>query len=248
MASQKSPNKNEHVVIAFFPSQAAADQAQAALKQWDDADDEIKLGAVGILSMEKGKIKAHVGRKTGKGAGVGAALGVIVGILSGGIGLIGGAIAGSVTGGAVGAFMKDSLHMSKEEIEALGSELEGGKVALVVTCDDYEVGPTQNQLNSLGGAVRDFVVPAAALAEAVVAGVGADIPTTMEAATDAVSDATSKAADAVSDATTKTVDAVKEAGSEVAEQASAAADAVADAASDTVDAAKDAVDDATKKG
>jgi len=67
MAKKKLPDKNEHAVIAFFPDQGAAENAANALKRWDDADDEIKLGAIGFLTMEKGKIKAHIGRKTVKG-------------------------------------------------------------------------------------------------------------------------------------------------------------------------------------
>lgn len=175
MAKKKSKDKNEHVVIAFFPDQVAADHAADALKRWDDADDEIKLGAFGKLAMEDGKIKAHVAHKTGRGAGVGAVIGVIAGVLSGGVTLVGGLIAGGAAGGAVGAFMKDSLHMTKEEIEGLTPELSAGKVALVVTCDDFEVGPTQAQLNSLGGTVRNYVVPSATLAAAVTAGL-ADWP------------------------------------------------------------------------
>src|SRR5688572_23681447 len=98
MAKKKSQNKNEHVVIAFFPDQIAADHAANALTRWDDADDEIKLGAFGKLAMEDGKIKAHVGHKTGKGAGVGAIIGVIAGVLSGGITFVGGLIAGGAAG------------------------------------------------------------------------------------------------------------------------------------------------------
>jgi len=104
-------------------------------------------------------------------------MGVIAGVLTGGVALVGGLIAGSAAGAAVGAFMKESLHMTKEEIDGLAPELSAGKVALVVTCDDYEVGPTQAQLDTWGGMVRNYAVPSKALAAAVAAGVGADWPT-----------------------------------------------------------------------
>jgi hypothetical protein len=174
--SDKKSDKNEHVVIALFPRQADADSASNGIKSWDGANDEVKLGAIGTISKENGKLKTHVGRKTGKGAGVGAAVGIVAGILSGGLTLLGGLVAGGLAGGAMGTFMKDSLHMTKEEIAALDSELDGGKVALVVTCDEDEVGPTQQWLTGAGGAVRGFTIPTAALSEAVAAGVGADVP------------------------------------------------------------------------
>jgi hypothetical protein len=173
----EAKDKNESVVIALFPSQADADKAIDGLKQWDGANDEVKLGAVGSIAKENGKVKTHVGRKTGKGAGVGAAIGVVAAILSGGLTLIGGVLAGGLAGGAVGTFMKKSLHLTPAEIEALGPELDAGKVAVVVTCDEHEVGATQAWLTSAGGTVNAYSVPSAALAEAAEAGVGADVPT-----------------------------------------------------------------------
>ena len=61
----------KQLVLAFFENEAAADQAVDAVKQWDKASKEIKLGAIGILVKDdKGKIKTHkLGkRKTGTGA------------------------------------------------------------------------------------------------------------------------------------------------------------------------------------
>src|SRR3954466_462486 len=104
MSDIKPPNENEHVVIALFPDQMTADIAVETLKGWDDARDEIKLGAVGTLSKENGKVKTHVGGKMGMGSGLGAAVGVLAAVLSGGIALIGGVLVGGLAGGAVGAF------------------------------------------------------------------------------------------------------------------------------------------------
>jgi len=196
-------DKNEHVVIAVFPGKAEAESAEAGVKSWDGANDAVKLGAIGMITSENGKIKTHVGHKTGKGAKVGATVGIIAGVLSGGLTLLAGAAAGAVGGGALGTFMKQSLHLTKEEIAALGTELEGGKVALVVTCDEEEVGPTQEWLAGAGGAVRGYTVPAAALAEAVDAGVGADVPVVEAAAEPAVEEAS--AASTEGDATTSEV-------------------------------------------
>ena len=81
--------KNQQLVLAFFDTEAAADAAVQALKQWDKATDAIKLGAIGVLVKdEKGKIKTHKlgSRKTGKGALIFG----LVGLLSGGMTVVGG--------------------------------------------------------------------------------------------------------------------------------------------------------------
>ena len=87
-------NKNNHVVIAYFSDADQAQQAADQIKDWDKATDAIKLGGIGILTWEKGKIKTHkVGRRaTGSGAKWGVALGAVTGVLSGGVTLIGGDI------------------------------------------------------------------------------------------------------------------------------------------------------------
>jgi hypothetical protein len=72
---------------------------------------------------------------------------------------------GGALGGITGAFFHKSLHLTKEEIEQLGTELDAGRVAVVVTCDDVEVGPTSQQLTSSGGTVRSYAVPTEALEE-----------------------------------------------------------------------------------
>lgn len=158
-------NKNDHVVIAFFPSAAEAERAVEMLKTWDDANDDVKLGAVGTISKEGDKVETHLGRKTGKGLAVGAVLGVVAAAL-GPVGLIGGAIAGGAFGGVVGSFLKKSVNLDKEAIAKIGAELDRGQVAVVVACDDFEVGPTSDELAMLGGVVHKYEVPAAALEEA----------------------------------------------------------------------------------
>jgi uncharacterized membrane protein len=157
-------NKNEHVVIAIFADQTAAEQAVDSLKSWDRASSEIKLGAIGTIAKEGDKIRTHVGRKTGKGASVGAILGVIAAVLSGGVTLLGGVVGGAALGGVIGAFMKQSLQLTEEEIQALGRELDGGKVAVVVLCDAGEIEPVTTQLARTGGQVRAYDVPEEAVA------------------------------------------------------------------------------------
>ena len=66
-------NKNKHVIIGYFPGKEAATEAAAQLKAWDKANDAIKLGGIGILTADKGKIKT---RKVGSRAAVRARNGV----------------------------------------------------------------------------------------------------------------------------------------------------------------------------
>ena len=136
-------NKNQNVVVAFFKDEAAAQNAVDLLKSWDDADDDVKLGAIGTIVKDGEEIKTHVPHKIGKGATVGAAVGIIAGALTGGIGLLGGVLAGGALGGVTGAFLKQDVNLDKTEIERIGQQLDAGNTAVVVACDDYEVDATR---------------------------------------------------------------------------------------------------------
>ena len=159
-------NDNEQVVIALFPDKATADETVENLKQWDHAQSDVALGTIGVLYVENGEIKSDVPHKVGRGATVGVIIGVVAGVLAGPIGLLGGALAGGLLGGGVGAFLKQSLHLTEDEIAALGKELESGKVALVVNCDDFEVTATESILQYHGGVVKSYAVPTVAVSQA----------------------------------------------------------------------------------
>ncbi len=170
-----SDNKNDHVVVAFYDSGEAADAAVEALKAWDKASDDVKLGAVGVLvATPEGKIKTHVGHKTGKGAKTGAIVGIIAGVLSGGVTLLGGLVGGAIAGGALGSFFKKGTNLTEAEINNIGEELKQGKVAVVVTCDEDELAATRDQLQMAGGVIWTYEVSAEALATA------AEVETTTE--------------------------------------------------------------------
>ena len=161
-----SKDKNEQVVIAMFDSEAAANSAVEAMKSWDKANDDIKLGSVGTITKDGDKVKTHLGHKTGKGATVGVVLGVIAAVLSGGIGLIGGLIGGSVLGAIGGSFFKKSGGLTKEEIQDIGNHLDTGGAAVVVACDPHEVNATAAELADAGGKVRNYEVPSDTVSEA----------------------------------------------------------------------------------
>jgi outer membrane lipoprotein SlyB len=159
-------NKNDHVVIALFDNENFANYGIDLLKKWDNANDEVKLGAIGVITKKGDKVKTHVPRKGGGGAKVGAVVGLIAAVLTGGTSWIVGAMGGSALGGITGAFFKKSLHLTKQEIEELGAHLDAGKVAVVVTCDEHEIEETSKHLYQYGGVVNNYTVPDEALTEA----------------------------------------------------------------------------------
>lgn len=161
-------SNNKQLVLAIFPSEAAADAAVASLKSWDKANEDIKLGAIGVLTKdEKGKIKKHkLGKRdAGKGAGVGLLLGIIAAVLPG-VTLLGGVVFGSALGGIVGSFVHKGLGMSSEELQALGGKLNDGAAAVGVVAEDHEVAAVKDELAKLGGAVQTHEIDAEAIGEA----------------------------------------------------------------------------------
>lgn len=155
-------NKNQHVVIAYFNSADTAGAAASSLKAWDKATDAVKLGGVGVLSWQDGKIKTKkVGaRATGKGAMWGTILGAAMGILSGGVSLIGGALVGVGAGALTGALFHKGLGLSDADKARLEDHLKNGGAAVVAMADEDEIGPTKAELSKLGGTVEEYQVPA----------------------------------------------------------------------------------------
>jgi hypothetical protein len=159
---QKQKNENDNVVIAFFADNAAAEDAVKGLKIWDKVNEQFELGTIGTIYKDGDKIKTQVGRKTGKGMAIGAAVGVIGAVLTGGVSLI----ATTVGGGVLGHFFKKSMQLTPEEIAEIGKELDGGRVAVVVACDDFEIPMVTEYMEGSKGTVRTYKVSSEALAEA----------------------------------------------------------------------------------
>ncbi|MCP4166650.1 MAG: DUF1269 domain-containing protein [Chloroflexi bacterium] len=154
-------NKNNQVIIACFSGADKADAAANQLKVWDKANDAVKLGGIGILVWEDGKIKTRKvgGRAAGAGAKWGMILGITTGILSGGVTLIGGAVAGAASGAVLGALFHKGIGLSDDDKAELEQHLQQGGAALVVMADEDEVAETGAELGSLGGDVASFEVP-----------------------------------------------------------------------------------------
>jgi len=154
-------NKNNHVVLAYFPGADKADAAANQLKAWDAANDAVKLGGIGILTYQDGKIKTRKvgGRQTGAGAKWGTAIGAITGILSGGVTLIGGALTGAALGAASGVLFHKSLGLTEADMARLEEHLKGGGAALVAMADEDEVAATKQEISGLGGRIEDYEMP-----------------------------------------------------------------------------------------
>ena len=77
--------KTNHVIISYFANKDQAATAGDEIKEWDKANDAIKLGGVGVLTWKDGKIRTHkISRvRAGRGAKWGTVLGATAAILSG---------------------------------------------------------------------------------------------------------------------------------------------------------------------
>jgi hypothetical protein len=136
----------KQLVLGFFASEAAADEAVSKIKQWDKASKDVKLGAIGVLVKDdKGKIKTQkLGQKK---TGTFAVLGALAGVLSGGVTVLGGA----VVGGILGAFFHKGLGLSKDDLARIGKELDGGKAAIGILAQSDEAAGVSAKLAELGG-------------------------------------------------------------------------------------------------
>ena len=151
----------QQLVLAFFENEAASDAAVNAVKQWDKASKEIKLGAIGVLVKDdKGKIKTH---KLGKRkTAAGAVIFGLAAVLTGGASLL----AGAVFGGIVGSFFRKGLGISKEDLARIDGELNGGKAALCVLAAPDEAAAISAKLAELGGQPESHELSAEVVQEA----------------------------------------------------------------------------------
>jgi uncharacterized membrane protein len=247
-------DKNERLVIGYFPNKEQAEHAVDALRHWDTSNAAVKLGNIGIMIQEDGKLKTSVPRKAGKGAALGLGIGAIAGILSGGMTIVGGLIVGGVVGGALGALFKKSLGLSPEDMQKIASHLEGGLAAVVVMCDDYEVDGVVADLKQSGGTVESFDMSSALLPDAekavndavgvtksVVGGTAAVVASAAESGAGAVKQATDATTGAVKQGADVTAGAVKQTADVTAGAVKQAADVTSDAVKKSADVTGDAV-------
>jgi uncharacterized membrane protein len=178
--------QNQQLVVALFETQGAAKQAAEALKQWDKANDDVKAGAVGVLTADgKGGIKQDLmgPRASGKGATVGAILGLIAAVPTGGLSLLGGVLGGGVGGGIVGAFFHKHLGMDEGERDRLAKEIAGGCAAVGVLAIPEEAEAFAAKLRELGGRPESYEITEEGAAQATAAAAPlAAVPSSQEEA------------------------------------------------------------------
>jgi hypothetical protein len=144
----------QQLVLAFFASEDAADQAANALRNWEKASEYMKVDAVGVLVRDSnGKIKEDkLGKRAGKkGMGIGVALGVIAAIPTGGLSLAAGAAGGVAGGGVIGEFFHKGLKVTDEDAARIGRELAAGHAAVGVLAWDSDTKAVAAKLTELGG-------------------------------------------------------------------------------------------------
>lgn len=151
----------QHLLLAYFGSEPAADKAVDELKSWDKATKEIKLGAIGVLTKdEEGEVKTHkVGKRR---TALGVLLGAIAAMLSGGLTLVRGAIAG----GLAGALFHKGLGISKADMAEIDRRLTAGNAAVGVLVKPEEMDAVAARLTELGGQVQTYEVSAEAVEQA----------------------------------------------------------------------------------
>lgn len=153
--------KNQQLVLGFFESEAAANNAVTELKGFDKAVDGVKFDNIGVLVKDdKGKVKAKMDgpRRTG----VGILLGALAAVLTGGLSLI----AGVVLGGALGHFVHKSLGMSKDDLARISKELDGGKAAVGVLVNENEAKAVTAWMETVGGKTETHQVAEEATTDA----------------------------------------------------------------------------------
>ena len=151
---EESGGDRQQLVLAFFDTEDAADQAANALKDWEKATEYMKVDGIGVLVKDdKGKVKEHkLGKRAGKrGMGIGVALGVVAAIPTGGLSLVGGVLGGAGGGAAIGEFFHKGLKMTDEDAARIGRELDASHAAVGVLTWDFETEEVSEKLKGLGG-------------------------------------------------------------------------------------------------
>jgi uncharacterized membrane protein len=151
----------KNVVLAIFSDEPAADAAVASLKEWDKADDRVKLSAIGVLVLDDdGYVKVHKmgSRSTLKGGGIGLVLAVLAPPVG---------VAAGVGGGALlGALHHKGLGLTPEDKERISGKLFDGKAAVGVLASAAEAKLIREKMTELGGEPEVHAVSDAALKHA----------------------------------------------------------------------------------
>jgi Protein of unknown function (DUF1269). len=157
MATQ--PNRNNELVVSLFNDISQARQAQKGIEAWDQSQPNIHLGTSAILYKgPDGKVKYdRSGNFDWKRE---ATANILV------LTMMGAKPLHNVFNMLSGVLSSWSKSINSSNIAKLSAQLDQGKAALVVLCDDYEIQPVSQQLTNLGGSTTiGYSVPASTAAQ-----------------------------------------------------------------------------------
>ena len=146
--------QEQTLVLAAFADVPAAQEALERVKNWDEVDDGVKAGAIGIIAKDAdGQINEKLlgGRAGGKGAKIGVILGLIAAIPTGGLSLLGGLIGGGVGGGVLGHFVHNNYNLTEADVARIHDGLDAGKAYIGVLVPVEQAGAFEDQLKRFGG-------------------------------------------------------------------------------------------------
>jgi uncharacterized membrane protein len=149
-----APPPNQHLVLAFFDGEQAADGAADALRSWAKANPRVQLTAIGVLVHdEDGRVKTHkLGpREARKGIGIGVVLGAVAAVLSGGVTLLEGVVVGGAGGGLLGGLFHKDLGMTEDDVARISARLDAGHAGLGVLVPANQAPAVSAELEALGG-------------------------------------------------------------------------------------------------
>lgn len=167
---------SNEVVLAFFNSEDAADDAVEALKAWDKSNPDVKLTSIGVMVLDdKGQFKTH--KMGSRSAKRGAGLGLVAAVV-----FPPSLLAGMVGGALLGSLHHKSLGLNTDDRNRIAAELAGGKAAVGATVKEGDAASVSAKLAELGGVAEVYEVTEEAVAE--VEAVAPEVEAAEEAAGD----------------------------------------------------------------
>jgi hypothetical protein len=79
---------------------------------------------------------------------------------------VAGMLLGGLIGGVLGSFFHKGLGLSKEDLERLNGELDGGKAVVAILAEAYEADAVTSRLSELGGVPEQHEVSDEAVEQA----------------------------------------------------------------------------------
>lgn len=155
MATKPEPTsgENRQLVISMFDSPEKARQAQQDITNWDEANEDIKLGASSIIYKdEHGKLQYDL-------SGLNLNKGMLVSWMT--VSMMGEGQNLPFMGSIADMLASHFQGVTKQDMENARDQINQGKTALAVLCDENERLPLSERLMQAGASsVTGYPVPA----------------------------------------------------------------------------------------